>query len=223
MAKKIGICRDEECEMFNVQQEAEKTNFVCKECGKPLMPFDGGGDGGFAKWWNEHKRQALIALGALVVIGGGVAGGMAAFSGGDDKAGAPVAAPAPKPAAAPADSAAAADTAVAAPAEAPAVQAEPAPEPAAKPEAKPSRRPAAPQVQNGRGRVDLGYGIYEGDLKNGQPHGYGTITYTRQHKIVSSKDFVANPGDRFEGDFRNGRISGIGYWHHNGEQTAIKP
>lgn len=209
--------------MFNVQQEAEKTNFVCKECGKPLMPFDGGGDGGFAKWWNEHKRQALVALGALVVIGGGVAGGMAAFSGGDDKAGQPVETPATKPATVAADSAATADTAAAAPAEAPAVQAEPAPEPAAKPEAKPKSRPAAPQVKNGRGRVNLGYGIYEGDLKNGQPHGYGTITYTQQHKIVSSKDFVANPGDRFEGDFRDGRISGIGYWHHDGELTAIKP
>ena len=71
MAKKIGICRDEECDMFNVQQEAEKTNFVCKECGKPLMPFDGGGDSGFSKWWNEHKRQVLIGVGALVVVGGG--------------------------------------------------------------------------------------------------------------------------------------------------------
>lgn len=223
MAKKIGICRDEECDMFNVQQEAEKTNFVCKECGKPLMPFDGGGDSGFSKWWNEHKRQVLIGVGALVVVGGGVWGGMAAFSGDDGKAGQPVETPAPKPATVAADTVAAADTAAAAPAAAPAVQAEPAPEPAAKPEAKPSRRPAAPQVHNGRGRVDLGYGIYEGDLKNGQPHGYGTITYTRQHKIVSSKDFVANPGDRFEGDFRDGRISGIGYWHHGGEQTAIKP
>ena len=222
MAKKIGICRDEECEMFNVQQEAEKTNFVCKECGKPLMPFDGGGDSGFGKWWNEHKRQMLITLGALVVIGGGVWGGMAAFSG-DDKAGHPVETPATKPVTVAADSAATTDTAAVAPTETPAVQAEPAPQPAAKPEAKPTNRPATPKVQNGRGRVNLGYGIYEGDLKNGLPHGYGTITYTRQHKIVSSKDFVANPGDRFEGDFRNGRISGIGYWYHDGEQTAIKP
>lgn len=74
------------------------------------------------------------------------------------------------------------------------------------------------------GTINLGYGRYKGDIKNGQPHGHGTITYTRSHQIVSSKDFIANPGDKFEGEFRDGRISGgIGYWYHNGDITAIKP
>ena len=81
----------------------------------------------------------------------------------------------------------------------------------------------APQPQNGYGHIDLGYGTYVGDLKDGQPHGHGTITYTQTHRIVSSKDFMAQPGDRFEGDFREGKICSIGYWYHNGEQTAIKP
>lgn len=76
---------------------------------------------------------------------------------------------------------------------------------------------------NGHGRVDLEYGIYVGDLKNGKPHGHGIITYKTNHKIVDSKDFVAQPGDEFEGDFRDGRISSLGYWKHNGNQTAIKP
>lgn len=75
----------------------------------------------------------------------------------------------------------------------------------------------------GHGTKNLGYGIYRGDLKNGLPHGHGVITYTRQHRIVSSKDFVANPGDRFEGDFRDGRIESIGYWYHDGQQTGVKP
>ena len=61
-------------------------------------------------------------------------------------------------------------------------------------------------------------------LKNGVPHGHGVIKYTQKHKIVSSKDFVANPGDEFEADFRDGRVSGnIGYWSHDGNKTAIKP
>ncbi len=79
--------------------------------------------------------------------------------------------------------------------------------------------------QSKRGTVNLGYGSYTGDLKNGKPHGHGTITYTTIHQIVSSKDFVANPGDKFEGEFRNGKIEGgIGYWYHdNGEITAVKP
>lgn len=77
--------------------------------------------------------------------------------------------------------------------------------------------------RDGHGKVDLGYGIYVGDLKNGKPHGHGTITYKTARKIVDSKDFVAQPGDEFEGDFRNGRISSLGYWKHNGNQTAVKP
>ena len=79
------------------------------------------------------------------------------------------------------------------------------------------------KVIDGRGTVDLGYGTYTGDLKNGKPHGYGVITYKTSHKIVSSKDFVANPGDTFEGEFRDGRISGLGYWKHDGNETAVKP
>lgn len=79
------------------------------------------------------------------------------------------------------------------------------------------------KVANGKGTVNLGYGTYRGDLKNGKPHGYGKITYKKSTRIVPSKDFVANPGDTFEGEFRDGRISGIGYWSHGGNQTAVKP
>lgn len=78
-------------------------------------------------------------------------------------------------------------------------------------------------VLNGHGTVDLGYGIYTGDLKNGKPHRHGTIKYTQSHKIVNSQDFIANPGDKFEGDFRDGRISSMGYWYHDGNQTVVKP
>lgn len=76
---------------------------------------------------------------------------------------------------------------------------------------------------SGRGTVNLSYGTYTGELKNGKPHGYGTITYNTSCKIVSSKDFIANPGDTFEGEFREGKISGLGYWKHGGNTTAVKP
>lgn len=76
---------------------------------------------------------------------------------------------------------------------------------------------------NGKGTVDLGYATYNGDLKNGKPHGYGILTYKKSHKIVSSKDFTAKPGDTFEGEFRDGKISGLGYWKHDGNQTVVKP
>lgn len=77
--------------------------------------------------------------------------------------------------------------------------------------------------QNGRGTVNLGYATYTGDLKNGKPHGYGVLTYKKTHKIIASKDFVANAGDTFEGDFREGKISGMGYWKHDGNMTVVKP
>ena len=74
-----------------------------------------------------------------------------------------------------------------------------------------------------RGTVKLSYGTYTGELKNGKPHGYGTVTYSTNWKIVSSKDFIAEPGDTFEGEFRDGKISGLGYWKHGGNTTAVKP
>ena len=75
---------------------------------------------------------------------------------------------------------------------------------------------------NGWGKENLGYGIYEGYRKNHKPHGHGTIRYTTTHQIVSWKDFTASPGDTFEGEFREGKITGMGYWKHNGNVTAIQ-
>ena len=80
------------------------------------------------------------------------------------------------------------------------------------PTSKPQRATGKPQVATGSyGTVSLGYGSYTGDLKNGKPHGHGTITYRQARKVVSWSDQVAQPGDRFEGDFRDGVINGLGY------------
>jgi len=76
----------------------------------------------------------------------------------------------------------------------------------------------------GTGPLNLGYGLYYGDTKGGKPHGYGKIVFKRTHRIISSKDYVANPGDTYEGEFRNGQPSGgMGYWKHDGDITAVKP
>lgn len=93
------------------------------------------------------------------------------------------------------------------------------------PAKEPVKEPVTPKANPTYGTVNLGYGTYTGDLKNGQPHGHGTIKYTKQHQIVSSKsEYIASPGDEFEGDFRNGTVSGnTGHWSHNGTVTAIKP
>lgn len=61
--------------------------------------------------------------------------------------------------------------------------------------------------------ANIGYGTYTGDVKPGTttPHGHGTITYKTKRKVVSWKDIEAQPGDKYEGDFRDGVINGGGY------------
>lgn len=75
------------------------------------------------------------------------------------------------------------------------------------------------------GTVKLSYGSYTGDLRNGKPHGHGKVRFTTSYRLVSSQNHMASPGDTYEGEFRDGRISGgMGYWTHDGgEQTLIKP
>ncbi len=70
MAKIKGICKnyDEDCSLCNakVVQEAEKEEFLCSECGKPLSPVEGGG--GSQKHGGSKKRILLIA-GCVVILG----------------------------------------------------------------------------------------------------------------------------------------------------------
>lgn len=221
---RYGICLSDNCSKAKakeIQEISGRKDFVCAECGKPLKECPPP-----KTWWQKHGKK-VIAAAVVVVAAGGITG--IALSGGDDgKAPEAVETPAPAPAAdstkvaVPADTATA-DTATAAKtAETEKAEPEKAEPEKVKAEQKQpvSKQPA---VKNGRGTVNLGYGKYTGDLKDGKPHGYGTITYTDNHKIVSSKDYVALPGDRFEGEFRDGRISGIGYWYHDGQTTAVKP
>ena len=219
MAKKKGICRNEECEMCDPSliQEADEFNFVCEKCGLELFPIGGEigpGGGGWKKW-------AIIGA-AVVVLGGG--GAFFALSGGDEAPKKEAKATMPKPPVQKPDTVKPVKPEPTAPAQEGEKE-------ASSQETKPATsQPTTPTsiapkpVKNGSGSVNLGYGKYVGDLKDGKPHGHGTITYTKSHQIVSSKDFVANPGDKFEGEFRDGRISGgIGYWYHDGDITAIKP
>ena len=66
MAKIKGICRNEDCDLCNHIQEADKTDFICGLCHEPLIPFDGGP----CSWWKRYKQKVLIG-GAAVLLGGG--------------------------------------------------------------------------------------------------------------------------------------------------------
>ena len=82
---------------------------------------------------------------------------------------------------------------------------------------------AAPQpVDRPYGTVRVAYGTYTGDLRNGKPHGHGKVKFSSTYKINSS--VVAHSGDTYEGEFRDGRISGgQGYWSHDGDMTSVMP
>jgi hypothetical protein len=72
--------------------------------------------------------------------------------------------------------------------------------------------------------ANLGYGTYTGEVKPGTktPHGHGTMVYSTTHRIAGS--YTADRGDKYEGEFRDGRPSGgIGYWTHDGNVTTINP
>lgn len=220
MAKKTGRCVNIDCDNYKQEVEvAAGEEFICPVCGKPLEEANGGSKGS-KKGGNGggNKKIAIIAAAAVVVLGGG-AGLYFCLSGDGDKTEQP-------PVETPVDSLeTTGDTLVT---DSPVVEGPETKKPNTVTEPEKTNepqpvKPITPAPKSGHGTVNLGYGTYTGDLKNGQPHGHGTITYTQSHKIVNSKDFVANPGDTFEGDFRDGRISSIGYWTHDGNQTAVKP
>lgn len=68
MAKIKGICVNDECELCDQIQEAEKSDFVCSKCGKELVPSEG----------NKEKNKTLMyVIGGAAVIA--VAGGATYF------------------------------------------------------------------------------------------------------------------------------------------------
>lgn len=206
---RYGMClNDEKCSKAKskeIQTVSARKEFVCEECGKPLRECPPPANGKKTKL--IAIIIAVIAIVAVVVIS------LLKWGHTNPTKTEPVGEPDGQPAVIDSlensnkstqDTSSAGKTIVGQPQDS---------------EVKPE-----PPVINGRGTVDLGYGSYTGDLKNGKPHGFGKIKYTQRHKIVSSQDFVANPGDEYEGEFRDGLVSGgIGYWYHDGNQTAVKP
>lgn len=66
MAKLKGICKNiDGCDLAadKTEQEAEKSNFVCSECGKPLTQVGGKEP--------EGNKMLIIIIVAVVLIGGG--------------------------------------------------------------------------------------------------------------------------------------------------------
>lgn len=64
------------------------------------------------------------------------------------------------------------------------------------------------------GTLNLGYATWKGPIKNGNPDGNGTLTFTSSH-IIDSRDpehNQAQAGERVEGQFNNGHLE-YGKWY----------
>ena len=217
MAKIKGVCHNYEgCDMASekVVQEVEKSNFVCQECGKPLYPVKQQPQ----PWWKKHQRELTLGAGVLI-IGGGITGGILAFSGDKEE---------------PAKGPAKVDTTQVDTTKVDSVVAQPqaGEHKAEKPktEGPKAEGPKVDVQQPGGGNSNtsstsknLGYGKYEGAMNNnGQPHGTGTIYYTTRHQVVPSKDIYAESGDYVTGSFRDGKLVSGQLHRKDGNQEFVQ-
>ena len=214
MAKIKGVCHNYEgCDMASekVVQEVEKSNFVCQECGKPLYPVKPQPQ----PWWKKHQRELTLGAGVLI-IGGGITGGILAFSGDKEE-------PAKEPEKVQTEQvdSTKVDSVVAQPqAEEPKAEKPKAEEP--KVDVPKAKQPAGGNSAASSTSKNLGYGKYEGAMKNGQPHGTGTIYYTTRHQVVPSKDIYAESGDYVTGSFRDGKLMSGQLHHKDGNQEFVQ-
>ena len=219
MAKIKGVCHNYEgCDMASekVVQEVEKSNFVCQECGKPLYPVKQPPQ----PWWKKHQRELTLGVGVLI-IGGGITGGILAFSGAKEE---------------PAKESAKVDTTQVDTTKVDTIVTPPKPRPIGGPEPTGTGHDGGGVNQPGGGGVNqpgggdpapstsknLGYGKYEGAMKNGQPHGTGIIYYTTRHQVVPSKDIYAESGDYVTGSFRDGKLVSGQLHRKDGNQEFVQ-
>ena len=216
MAKIKGVCHNYEgCDMASekVVQEVEKSNFVCQECGKPLYPVKQPPQ----PWWKKHQRELTLGAGVLI-IGGGITGGILAFSGAKEE---------------PAKESAKVDTTQVDTTKVDSVVAQPqaGEHKAEKPktEGPKAEGPKVDVQQPGGGNSNasstsknLGYGKYEGAMENGQPHGRGIIYYNTRHQVVPSKDIYAESGDYVTGSFRDGMLMSGQLHRKDGNQEFVQ-
>ena len=220
MAKIKGVCHNYEgCDMASekVVQEVEKSNFVCQECGKPLYPVKQQTQ----PWWKKHQRELTLGAGVLI-IGGGITGGILAFSGAKEE---------------PAKESAKVDTTQVDTTKVDTIVTPPKPRPIGGPEPTGTGHDGGGVNQPGGGGVNqpgggnsgasstsknLGYGKYEGKMENGQPHGNGIIYYTTRHQVVPSKDIYAESGDYVTGSFRDGKLVSGQLHRKDGNQEFVQ-
>lgn len=87
-----------------------------------------------------------------------------------------------------------------------------------KTEKKVQEKPAPTGDVVSSGTVNLGYASWTGGLKNGKPHGQGTMTFSRDYDLQGHSVKV---GDTVKGDCDNGKLTGYCKWHSASGDKSI--
>lgn len=203
---RYGICLNDscsKCKTKEVQEIPARKDFVCAECGKPLRECPPPPP-------PVNLKKIIGGVVVALLIGGGAA--FALLGGGEEKT-------ASKPEVVVLDSVAPQKPEV--PAEETKEEEKPATPAVKDTPKKVAPKPAHMPGERYKGTLDLGYGKYAGDIVDGKPDGAGVLTYTKQQKVVSTKDVVAEPGERIEGVFENGKASFVTLYKKDGNTVKV--
>jgi len=72
------------------------------------------------------------------------------------------------------------------------------------------------------GNIDLGYGTYTGDMKNGKANGTGRLVFKLRHTIsvADPQNRMAEPGDYLDGQFENNNFYSGKWFGRDGAQKG---
>ena len=215
MAKIKGMCRNEDCEMCDQIQEAEKSNFKCEKCGKDLIPF---GNKTSEPGGGPNKKLIGIIAGVVVLLA--IIGCIIAFGGSGEEmpkqepvAVAPVDSDSIKAAQMAAENQRLKDSLAA-------VEAANA-EKKQEAEKKVEPVPVTPKPKPTSGSKNLGYATFKGSWPNDVN---GRMVFNSSH-VIDSKDpkkRVAEPGDYVIGEWADGHlVQGIWYGADNQVKGSV--
>lgn len=215
------------CESKEIQQKRISEDFVCSECGEPLVKVAEKQKSKLPMYVGIGALLMAIVIGVILLVTNRAADDAVEP---EEEVAAVDTVPAEDPAAlelarqqAIADSLkAAADSLAAVAADANAAkEAAEAAEAAAK--AAAAKKATAPAASSGT--KNLGYAVFSGKLKNGQPNDtHGTMRYKQQHQIDprDPKHRVAEAGDYVIGEWVDGKlVQGIWYDSSNTVKGSI--
>lgn len=201
---RYGICLNDncsKCKTKEVQEIPVRKDFVCAECGKALRECPPP-----RTWWDKHGKKVIGGVIATLLVGGGAV--FALLGGGAENV--PT-----EPEVVKVDS-----VAQEKPDTVPAVTEKSAPKPEVKTEPKKIQSGPKPGERY-KGTLNLSYGKYVGDIVDGKPDGAGVLTYTQAQKVVSTKDVVAESGERIEGVFEHGKASFVTLYKKDGNAVKV--